>query len=294
MDIGSLLTKEVVEWFNARWSPEMGAIDGHDLRFIADLLCEAQPAKVVEIGCASGISTSLIAMMLNEIGPSSITSFDLGTQFYADPSKKVGYLTAELPSLAQVKIEIVTGRACLAVPEYFGPQSVDFGFVDASHQHPWPLIDTLVLLPLLRTGAYLAHHDPIMAWNPAHFTTGPKILQLLLPENIRVGFYDRVEGGAGIALKTRTKADNIFALRKPADCRPLGSRLGQGFLVGWDIGFAQYGTSKVGARIGEDFSQRLINYLRSHYEPDVADAFTVGLKRYNPTKPDGKAGMKSR
>ena len=288
MDIGSLLTHEVVEWFNARWSPEMGAIDGHDLRFLADLLHEAQPAKVVEIGCASGISTSLIAMILAQIGPSSITSFDLGTQFYADRSKKVGYLTAELPSLAHVKIEIVTGRACLAVPEYFGLQSVDFGFVDASHQHPWPLIDTLVLLPLLRTGAYLAHHDPVMAWNPAHFATGPKILQLLLPDHVRVDFNSRVKGGIENSLKTRNKSDNIFALHKPADHRPLGSRLGQGFLIGWDIGFVKYGSSA----ISEGFSRSLIKYLRSHYEPDVADAFVVGLKRYNPIRPDGKVGAK--
>jgi predicted O-methyltransferase YrrM len=280
MTADSLLTAPIAVWFNARWKPEMGAIDGHDLRFIASLLAEARPQNVVEIGCASGLSTSVMALLLNQVGPTRITSFDLGTTFYADPTKKVGYLTAELPVLPQITTELVTGRACLAVPEKFQPASVDFCFIDASHQHPWPLIDTLVMLPLLKPGAFMVHHDPIMATSPTQYATGPKVLQLLLPEAVSVSFASRSLGDSPLPLKTRPRADNIFALRRPEDYRALGSRLAQGFLLGWDTAFAAYSSG----RVGDGFATRLTKRLQDSYPADVAEAFRIGMKRYNAAK----------
>lgn len=277
----TLLNDQIAAWFNARWTPAMGAIDGHDLRFMASLLAEAKPKTVVEIGCASGLSTSVLAMMLDQIGPAAITSFDLGTQFYADPSKAVGYLTKEIPVLPRTEIEIVTGRACLAVPDRFEAESVDFCFIDAAHQHPWPLIDTLVMLPLLKPGGFIVHHDPIMAWSAQLHATGPKLLQLLLPEDIGISFESRVLGQTASPLKTRTKSGNIFALCRPADIQGFASRMAQGFLLGWDTAFAPYRNN----RIGDDFSRRLSKYLTKTYAPDVAEAFAVGLKRYNAAVP---------
>jgi hypothetical protein len=272
-----LLSPDLVSWFNDRWTPAMGAIDGYDLRFIASLLDEAKPHSVVEIGCASGLSTAMIGAMLEKIGPAAICSFDLGKRFYADPSKPVGYLIAEAAPRTRVSIELVTGRACLAVPERYAPGTIDFCFIDASHQHPWPLIDTLVVLPLMREGAYVVHHDPQMATNPSTHATGPKLLQLLLPPEVAVPFASRVAPETDLGLKVRHISDNIFALRRPIDIRPLASRLAQGFMLGWDTPHVPWRN----ARIEAGFAERLTQYLHHHYTPDVARAFQVGMQRYN-------------
>lgn len=275
MDRTTLLNAGIVQWFNDRWKPEMGAIDGHDLCFIDSLLAEAPPRVLVEIGCASGLSTALLAMMVDQIGPASLTSFDLGKKFYVDPTKPVGYLLSEAPALSNVKTEVVTGRACLAVPERFSPQSVDFCFIDASHRHPWPLIDTLVMLPFLKAGSYMVHHDPQMATNPKMHETGPKVVELLLPADVAVFPRERLADRPAFALKTRKIQDNIFALRRPVDLRGLASRLAPGFLLGWDIPW-------LNQPIGAKFAERLRRFLDTNYPPDVGRFFDIGLARYNP------------
>lgn len=270
----TLLDAGIIQWFNDRWKTEMGAIDGHDLRFIDSLLVEAPPRTLVEIGCASGLSTALLAMMVDQTGPASITSFDLGKKFYVDPTKPVGYLLSEIPALSNVKTEVVTGRACLAVPERFSPQSVDFCFVDASHRHPWPVIDTLVMLPFLKTGTYMVHHDPQMATNPRKHETGPKVVELLLPADVAVFPRERLADRPESALKTRKIRDNIFALRRPADIRGLASRLAPGFLLGWDLPWHNQ-------PIGAKFAERLRHFLDAHYPEDVGRFFGIGMERYN-------------
>lgn len=280
MTAEAILSQEIVDWFNARWNHKMGAVDGHDLRFLASLIDETRPGTVVEIGCASGLSTSVMAMMLERLGKASITSFDMGTSFYADPSKAVGYLTAEVPHLAQVEISIVPGHGCLAAPSRFKAETVDFCFIDASHQHPWPLIDTLIMLPLVRAGAYLVHHDPQMANTVTEHATGPKLLQLILPTDVLVPFAEKVSLRSDLGLKTRNVADNIFAIRRPVDIRNLGSKIGQGFLLGWDTQFVSHRF----ARIQDAFADQLREYLREHYSADVLRCFNVGMMRYNDTK----------
>jgi len=35
----------------------------------------------------------------------------------------------------------------------------DFVFIDAHHSHPWATLDTMLVLPLVKTGAWIAWHD---------------------------------------------------------------------------------------------------------------------------------------
>jgi predicted O-methyltransferase YrrM len=51
-------------WFNPRWKPKMDAIDEHDVVFMSALLDRFKPQQIVEVGCASGLSTSVMAMLM--------------------------------------------------------------------------------------------------------------------------------------------------------------------------------------------------------------------------------------
>jgi len=282
-----LIDSTAQEFFNAHWSTEMGAIDGHDLRFVESLLMEAKPKTVVEIGCATGLSTCMMSMMLEQQGQGAkIHSFDLSPRFYGDPAKKTGYLLDAVPAMRGVEIELTTGRACLAVPDFYKPQSIDFCFIDAAHANPWPAIDTLAVLPLMKPGGYIVHHDLQMFWGATPlYATGPKVLYELLPNKLRVAFHDRVNGNSG-SLKTRKFANNIYAIRVPEDLTNLSRRIGEAFCIGWD----RKGPQKL---VPDNFADAFAKYLSMNYPPYVSRNFRVGQKRYDAPVP-GAVGSLAR
>jgi predicted O-methyltransferase YrrM len=270
----NLITDQVVEWFNSRWKPKMGAIDGYDIRFIAALLAEAKPKTIVEIGCASGLSTAVMAMMLEQTGPATLHSIDHADRYYVDDSKEVGYLLEEVGTFENVEVKIHTGQYSLDVGNILAGNLADFCFIDAAHKHPWPLIDTLAVLPLMKAGAYIAQHDLQMFRNPNTSTTGPKILLDQLPPKNRVSFGSRVNVQEHSPLKTRKIVNNIYAIRTQVNYRALGQKISDGFHIGWDVG--------VNKRISEDFSEIFSSHLKQNYSPNVVKAFESGLKKFNP------------
>lgn len=250
-----------------------GAIDGYDLRFIAAMIESVEPVQLVEIGCASGLSTAALASMLNQLGPARILSFDLADRFYADPTRAVGFLLDGAPAHERVDVSVKTGCTSLDVADHLdGP--ADFAFVDAAHKHPWPLIDTLALLPFLRSGAPLLHHDLQMYRGDGFYANGPKILLDQLPAAVVIRAGSLVPPGSEPVLRTRKIRDNIFAVHTPRDPGALAVRLADGFYIPWD--------DDPGKRVPEAFAERFSTFLRHHYDPEVDRAFTIGLKRYNP------------
>ena len=268
-----MLSASVADWFNARWASDMGAVDGADLAFIAALIREERPKTFVEIGCASGLSTSVIAMLLNQIGPAQLHSFDLGQRFYADPSKPVGYLLEEAGDHGQVDVEVHTECTSLDVGTHVQGQ-IDMCFIDAAHKHPWPLIDTLALLDAMKPGGIMVHHDLQMFRGDGHFALGPKVLFDQLGETERLRIADVVSSAEIKGLKTRKIADNIFALRVPQDKAAFATRIAEGFFVGWD--------REVGKRVPEPFAESFSARMRETFGAQVQQAFDIGFDRYNP------------
>lgn len=109
---------EFVEWFNQRWNNRMGAIDGFDVAFIGALLASQKSSTIVEIGCASGLSTAVIASLQEQISPARLTSFDIDDRFYEDRTKPVGYLIEEALPHPSVDVSIQTGKVSLDVGEH--------------------------------------------------------------------------------------------------------------------------------------------------------------------------------
>ena len=269
------ISSDVVDWFNARWFGEMGAIDGKDIAFIADLIAQTRPRTLVEIGCASGMSTCILAALMSAQGGGALHSFDLLQQYYVDPSKPVGYLLAEAPPHPGVTVSINTGKTCLDVGTLVTGK-IDVAFIDAAHRHPWPLLDTLGVLPFMRPGGIIIHHDLKMYHSTSEdsYATGPKHVLDQAPPATRIFASAALQAEGARLMKSRSVQQNIFALRVPEDWRPFGAKLADGFFLAWE--------KQAHRLVPLDFAARFQGFLAEHYTPWASDAFAEGMRRYSP------------
>lgn len=264
------LPPRLISEFNRNWEKNTGAIDGLDLLFLHGLIAETRPRDVIEIGCCTGLSTAFLALLLDMYGGARVTSVDLNERVYFDPSKKVGYLIEEIAAETKTEVRLMLNMTALDAAISNRGEVFDFAFVDASHQHPWPVLDTLFLLPVLQDGALVAHHDLQLyrgARNP--HGVGPKILfdQLSGPHVRTAG---RVLGrNVETELKTRAINNNIFAIDTKAGKGTIASRISQALYLPWS-------TTQP---LEQDFAERTIEYLSEHYHAGVRRAFEIGLER---------------
>ncbi len=282
----SLITPRLEAFVNTHWNDHIGAVDGHDIQFLASLLAEAAPTTMIEIGCASGFSTAAIAMMMAERGPTTLHSFDLATRFYADPSKPLGYLVADLELPDTVNVTLHPGKTSLDVGRTLQGAQADFCFIDARHAHPWPILDTLAVLPHMRPGAFIVHHDLKMYRDDRAdiYANGPKVVLDHTPEELRVWFGSRVFGSRHHALKVRALGPgNIFALKVPQKAEELAFSLSEGLYLPWDPLPETY--------ISPEFVAGFTDLLASAYPKHICDAFACGLARYNRPIPVPRPGF---
>ena len=270
----SVISTELAEWFNAHWFRDMGAIDGQDVAFIADMIAQNRPRTVVEIGCASGLSTCVLASLMSSAGGGTLHSFDLMERYYVNPEKPVGYLLAEAPPHPGVSVTVNRGKTCLDVADHIDGQ-IDLCFIDAAHKHPWPLIDTLGVLPLMKSGGLIIHHDLQMFRSGDGFdhANGPKIVLALAPPDSRIYPDDASQARGRALMSSRKISHNIFALRVPETRRAFAAQLCEGFYFGWD----QSGYPLV----PQEFAARFSTFLGENYGPYVGQAFAEGVRRYS-------------
>lgn len=275
-----LITPQLEEFVNHHWSDEAGAVDGHDIRFLASLLDEFRPKTVVEIGCASGFSTAALALMMDQLGPGRLHSFDIATRFYADPSKLLGFLLEEVLPLRAVNVALHPGKTSLDVAAVLQGARIDLCFIDACHAHPWPTLDTLAVLPLMAPGGLIVHHDLRMYQDtrPGYYACGPKIVLDQVPPRHRVWFSSRAGGAAATAssnLKSRPfGGGNIFGIKLPETPSRLARDLAQGFYLPWD--------PLPDAGVPDQVRQRFSEHLAASFARHIGEAFDRGVERYNP------------
>ena len=155
-----LTLEEIDAVFNDYYFDGMGAVSRYDAKFLCDLIEESRPAKCFEIGVASGMSTTFLLKALAKLGAETeLVSVDISQQYYADRTKQVGYVVdAAIPELGcQFGLHF---HHWSADAEKFGADDkFDFVFIDAHHSHPWATLDTMLVLPFVKTGAWIAWHD---------------------------------------------------------------------------------------------------------------------------------------
>ena len=200
-----------------------GSISYYDTRFLFKTALEARSSVAVEIGTAAGFSTGVLCHALDfasRLGLArpdfQVVSYDISRTFYADPQKLVGDATRE--ELSPQLLEHVAFRnpaTALDVRKDYAEQGIDLLFIDANHQHPWPTLDLLVTLDVLRPGATVLFHDinlPVLYpefadWGVSYLVSDP-CLEVELPQD-----------------PENPELPNICSVRIPADKERLRAQL---------------------------------------------------------------------
>lgn len=123
--------------------------------------------RSIEIGTASGFSAAMLtAAMVNgyeerqEALPKTLLhTVDRKDKCLFDGSKPIGFMIQKMvPHLAQhIQLNCLQDASlCASLVE---KESIDFAFIDGNHQHPWPLLDVLYLLPLMKPGSWFMLDD---------------------------------------------------------------------------------------------------------------------------------------
>ena len=180
-----MLELEVIQGICQRFQkPGYGSISAVEAMFLQKALVDIKADRVLEIGTAAGISTGLIGLFMNDYGGSELYSVDLHKNFFANKTKRTGYLAAEIHQKGLPKTEVILEKMTTDLGDMFADKLFDAVFIDANHQHPWPTLDMIACIPFLRKGGIMLHHDLALytQQNPV-LGIGPKFLYDQIPES---------------------------------------------------------------------------------------------------------------
>ena len=138
-----------------------GTISRPDAAFLYDLVMEARPQALMEIGVASGVSTAFLSTLLSDrLRDSRLYAFDCETRLYDDRTKPVGAYLLELFEQPPANTSLFAGVSSFDIRRVHArPDQYDFVFLDADHKHPAPAMDVLSLIDIVKPGSWIALHD---------------------------------------------------------------------------------------------------------------------------------------
>lgn len=139
-----------------------------------------------------------------------------------------------------------------------GAETFDMAFVDANHQHPWPLIDTLCLNPVLGGSRILIHDDlDLYRHQPTGRGIGPKVLFDQVPPERRVRY--AANHGNVFSLSLAMPGDQLERLAKDA------------FAIPWTLT----------KRLDDESLAKFRSILDQHYTGEMREFFDRMCERYN-------------
>jgi predicted O-methyltransferase YrrM len=141
-----------------------GSISGGDCQFLFHIIQALAPARVLELGVASGCSTAGLLCALDQLpavaGGRKLSSFDVLPHCYFDKQYATGAAAPIMYPNPRTDWSLDTNAMdARAIARAFAPGSFDFAFIDANHCHPWPLLDVLHLTTVLKPRSWIVLHD---------------------------------------------------------------------------------------------------------------------------------------
>ncbi len=164
-----------------------GHIAHDDAMFLYEMIKAVSPKTVLELGVASGTSSSAILYTLDQLTDPQrrkLISADVRQTCYFDPSRATGEAVSTMYPAAVAQWQLWTSHTAHRLLAELAPGSVDLLFIDANHSHPWPTLDLLHLAPVMKPGAWVVLHDvELPHLHPQYQAWGPNFLYEAWPFN---------------------------------------------------------------------------------------------------------------
>lgn len=238
------------------WQAGYGSITIFELAYIQRWIRKLRPTRILEIGTASGLSAALIAQAMDDANiTGELHTLDHDDTFFGDSTKPNGFMIEQLYAGARVSIHQHKFKRSLDLDQMELGQ-FDMALIDASHLHPYPLIDTMFVRPHLTGPKIVLHHDlNLYALQQVPTGVGPKYLWDQIPDAWR----ERGE----------FEADNTFAMDLTMPDETFSALFGSGIILPW--------TTRLGPMVVHRARQVAIATLSS----DALLHLNRGIERFN-------------
>jgi methyltransferase family protein len=256
---------EIERIHKQHWRQEYGTVEADEVEYFQELIKQHRPASFVEIGTASGLSSGLICLLMDEFGGKRFVTVDYNNTFFGDTTKENGFLLPSIYPGSNVEVTRLTHKIAPDVSDL--GETFDMGFVDACHNHPWPLIDILCLYPVMRGSKVVIVHDLNLyrlqalgkkeVWGDKIYGIGPKYLYDQFPHTHR----DRSTANNG----------NVFSLSLDLPIVRMEQLANDGFALPWSLR----------APIAGPHLEAIRKVLRTYYDPSVVAGFNKCVDKFN-------------
>ncbi|UMB69017.1 class I SAM-dependent methyltransferase [Mycobacterium paraterrae] len=257
---------EIERIWNQHSRPSYWPVTADEMDYIQDLIKQHRPASFIEIGTASGLSGGLICLLLDEYDGKRFVTVDSDKTFFGDNTKENGFLLEPIYPGGKVEVSYLPLTIAADVPSM--GETFDMAFVDACHQHPWPLIDTLCLYPVMGGSKVVVQHD----LNLYRFQTdkiygiGPKYLYDQFPHIYR----DR-STKLGINLPGWDNYGNIYSVSLDLPIARMEQIAKDGFAIPWSLAYT----------IPESRLDAIRTVFRTYYDPSLVAVFDKCVDKFN-------------
>lgn len=253
-----ITTADIEDVFRRHHKKGYGTIQVAEADFVRAAIEQHKPRRFLEIGTGSGLSTGLIARFMSENGGEYLCSVDNSETFWGDPSKPVGFLVEQIHTDPKPVVHLERRTASFSRPLGEVEAPYDMVFIDANHDHPWPTLDTIATLPLLKRGGIVFHHDLALHRVRADsWGIGPKFLYDQFPERNRQ------------VIDHPTK--NIYLLSIDDDYRAYSEFLQHSLLIPWTIK----------QRIAPEVVAPLRDLVIARWNSPLLTALDTAIERFN-------------
>lgn len=251
------ITREKIsDIFKKFWKNGYGSIETDEALFIQQLIAEHSPSHFLEIGMASGISGGLISLFLDRLGGTKFTTIDHDNTFFGDNLKENGFLIDKIYTSKKINVKKRPFTTALDLDKV--GETYDMAFIDANHQHPWPIIDTICLFPHLTGDKIVIHHDLRLFRNQnIVFGIGPKYLWDQFPDNHK--------------RKSAANKGNIFMVDLNISKDQLEEIAADAFSLPWSLRDP----------LQNIIIEKIIEMLKRHYSDYLLNVFKQAVSKFN-------------
>lgn len=137
---------------------EISEMNEEERVFLTGLILKYKPRKVLEIGVAAGASSAVILNALEHVDNAEFYSVDYSEKYYRDNSKQTGFFALGIKNNFKTPWRLHTGGVTAEFIEKIG-LDIDFCLIDTMHVQPGEILDFLMVLPYLKSGAVIVLHD---------------------------------------------------------------------------------------------------------------------------------------